>query len=185
MMIDKAKTMAKKHIKISRKQRQKIRKISLPLLLVLIGLLAGTVTTLIIVHSSKPAQNIVWAADSTVKVPGGLRNFLETQRGCEHYKGSDSPAGIGLWGVYQVSHDKFAKIAYGCSWSVSPYIMAVLQNNQWQLLKPTDYFAPFQGSIDQRQGALPYCAILQKYKVPKDIESFCITADNTAIANDQ
>ncbi|HUP26653.1 MAG TPA: hypothetical protein VM124_03355 [Candidatus Limnocylindrales bacterium] len=176
--------MTKKFIKISRKQRQKFTRIGVPLLLMLSGSLVGMVATLIVIQSAKPIENIVWAADNTVKIPKSLRMFLEKQHGCEHYKGTDSERGVGLWGVYQVSHDKFAKIAYGCSWSLSPYIMAVKQDDTWQLLQPTDYFAPFQGGIDHRQGALPFCRVVEKYKITKDIESFCINDDNVAIAND-
>ncbi len=175
--------MAKKKYKITKRHKQKLRQIGLPLSALLLGLLIGILVPKVLSKNNTPG-NLVWAADNTVKVPGDLTAFLESQNSCQHYRGSDSPTGIGLWGVYQVSQKKFAKIAYGCSWGLDPYIMAVKQNNSWQLLQPADYFAPFKESPDGRRGALPLCTVVQKYKIPKDIESFCIQVDGSAKSSD-
>ncbi len=174
--------MAYKKKKLSKQNRQKLKAIAMVVCAVVLGVLIGVGGTRLMSHQ-KPAMNLIWPADNTVKVPPDLFKFLETQNSCEHYRGNDSPTGIGLWGVYQISQNKFAKIAYGCSWSLTPYIMAIKQSNHWQLIQPADYFAPFKGSIDSRGGALPFCSVVQKYKVPKDIESFCVQIDGTAIAN--
>lgn len=174
--------MAKKKRKLTKKQRQKLRSLALPLITLMLGLLVGIQMTKII-GTSKTPSNLVWAADNTVKVPVSLTDYLLTKDDCKHYKGSGSPKGLGLWAVYQVSGDTFAKIAYGCSWNLSSYIMAVKLGKSWTLLPPTEYFAPFNEGNDPRTGALPQCSILEKYKIPKSIESFCINADGSAKNN--
>lgn len=164
----------------NKKQRKQIKSVGLPILIGLLCLNIGIVGTRFFEARRVPA-NIVWAADKTVKVPGDLRSFLDSRDDCQSYRGTGSPAGVGLWGVYQVSKGKFAKIAYGCSWSLSSYIMAVKEKSGWKLLPPTEYFAPFQGST--ATGALPQCAMVDQYKIDKSIEPFCITTDGSARAN--
>lgn len=82
-----------------------------------------------------------------------------------------------------MSKNRYAKIAYGCSWNLNSYIMAVKPKDSWLLIKPADYFAPFHDAVNPSQGALPFCTQLEMYKIPKDIESFCINADGSAAAN--
>lgn len=175
--------MSRKKKKILKKQRQKLVNLAVPMAIILSSLLTGVIATLVIINRNV-YSNLVWAADSTVRVPRDLEKFLGGQDGCKEYRGTGTPTGIGLWGVYQVSQEKYAKIAYGCSWSLSSYIMAVKQDNFWQLVKPTEYFAPFKDSTNAGSGALPYCSQLEKYKIPKDIESFCIKEDGSAKSND-
>lgn len=173
----------RKKKKISRKQRQKFLNIAIPASVILISFLLGSGVTLLMQRRAIP-DNIVWAADSTVKLPPDLKKFLEKQNKCEQYRGNSSPKGVGLWGVYQMSGRNYAKISYGCSWGLTTYIMAVKQNSEWRLIEPTVYFAPFKDGVNASNGALPYCAQLELYKIPKDIESFCISHDGTAKSND-
>jgi hypothetical protein len=176
--------MLRKKKKLSKRQRQKLLNIVIPMLVVLASLLIGSAITLILKNTERPS-NLVWAADNTVQLPGDLTRFLRQQKHCEQYRGTGSPTGVGLWGVYQVTHDKYAKIAYGCSWSLSTYIMAVKQGKTWRLIEPTEYFAPFKdGANAEEKGALPYCVQLEKYRIPKDTESFCISTDGSAKSNE-
>jgi hypothetical protein len=126
---------------------------------------------------------LVWASEHTVTLPKDLRTFLEQQDACRDYRGPNTPTGIGLWGVYQTHNNHFAKIAYGCSWSLTSYVMAVKDGKQWKLIPPKEYFAPFSDGANQSQGALPLCSELDMYNIPAAIESFCIKADGTAQAN--
>lgn len=176
--------MAKKSkYKISRAKQKNLTNLSRYLIPGVIGLVIGlSITT---ITATKSPSNIVWAADKTVVLPNDLRNFLLTRNDCREYRGTGSPKGVGLWGVYQVHNAKFAKIAYGCSNNLENYIMAVKTDKKWQLLQPTEYFAPFSDATEGRLGAVPYCSVVEKYKIPKDIESFCIKTDGTAQANTQ
>lgn len=173
----------KKKFKLSKKQRKQVSRFGVPVLAGLLGLFLGIIITTFVSGRRAPT-NLVWAADNTVKIPRDLRRFLETKNDCQAYRGTGTPTGVGLWGVYQTSKDQFAKIAYGCSWSLNSYVMAVKQKGLWQLLKPTEYFAPFKDGVDPSKGALPFCAVVEKYKIPKDIEPFCIKPDGTAQANE-
>lgn len=175
--------MINKKKKISKKRRQKILSMAIPMLVILASILFGSALTLITKNAEKP-NNLVWAADNTVKLPADLKRFLLKQNRCEQYKGKKSLSGVGLWGVYQTSEDKYAKIAYGCSWSLSTYIMAVHHDKTWRLIEPAEYFAPFKDGVNAGSGALPYCSQLEKYRIPKDIESFCISADGSAKNNE-
>lgn len=177
--------MAKKRrlkIKLTKKNRKKLASIAIPLLIGLSGLVIGIVATNFIIGRSNP-KNLVWAADKDVKIPKDLRGYLAAKNECKSYRGTDTPDGVGLWGVYQVSKKQYAKIAYGCSWSITSYIMAVKQDGEWQLLPPAEYFAPFKNGVDPSQGALPYCSIVDKYNVPGEIEPFCINEDGSASDN--
>ncbi len=172
----------KKKLKLSKKQRKQLKSVAVPIAIGIAGLLVGIVATKILASTHTPA-NIVWAADKTVKVPEDLRRYLDTKNDCKAYRGTDTPTGVGLWGVYQVSKSQYAKIAYGCSWNLTNYIMAVKHEGKWQLIEPTEYFAPFKDGVDPTKGALPYCAVVEKYKIPNAIEPFCIKPDGNAQSN--
>lgn len=172
----------KKQFKLSRSSRKKIAKFGPYVACGLAGLILGA-AAVSGWAASKNQSNLVWAADNTVKIPTGLQKYLQSQDDCKEYRGTGSPTGIGLWGVYQVSRERFAKISYGCSGSLTNYIMAVKISNQWQLLPPTEYFAPFNDATDRGVGAIPHCHMVEKYKIPSDIESFCIKSDGSAQPN--
>lgn len=169
--------------KLKKAQRKKLLSITMPVLAGLFGLAAGIAGTRLLSGRTAPA-NVVWAADNTVKVPTDLRRFLEAQDGCKAYRGTGTPNGVGLWGVYQSFKGQYAKIAYGCSDNLTYYIFAIKQKGTWQLLRPTEYFAPFKDAVDPSKGALPFCTVIEKYKIPKDIEPFCVKADGSAQANE-
>ncbi len=174
----------KKKSRISKQQRKRVAKYAQPALAGFLGIIIGVTATTFLAGIQSPA-NLVWAADKTVKIPKDLREFLSTKDECKTYRGAELPGGVGLWGVYQVSKNSYAKIAYGCSWNLSNYIMAVKNTQGWQLLQPVDYFAPFKEGVDPTKGALPFCAVVDQYKIPKNIEPFCINPDGTAKANEQ
>lgn len=173
----------KKKFKLSKKQRKQVLALGIPVLAGIAGLIIGISAITLISYQLKPS-NLVWAADKTVSVPKGLKTFLENKDNCNEYRGKGTPDGIGLWGVYQTSKGQFAKIAYGCSWNLDSYIMAVKYKGSWQLLPPIGYFAPFKDGVDPAKGALPLCEVIKKYGIPKDIESFCIASDGSAKLND-
>lgn len=168
-------------IRINKNRRAQLVKWGVPFVVGFVFLNIGIVGTRFLDSRISPG-NIVWAADETAKIPTDLRKFLNNRDDCQNYRGESTPTGVGLWGVYQVSGGKFAKISYGCSWSLTSYKMAVKQSGDWILLLPTDYFAPFAGS--NSAGALPYCKVIDNYKIPKDIEPFCIKDDGSAISNE-
>jgi hypothetical protein len=179
-VVAKKKPRFRLQVKLNKKQKALAWRVGTPIAVGLVCLLVGIIATHVVLARKQPA-NVVWAADNTVKIPADLKNFLLHQTDCKNYRGTSSPQGVGLWGVYQVSKDKFAKISYGCSISLSNYIMAVKQNGTWQLLQPTEYFSPFANT--QTAGALPLCAQLDKYKIDQTIESFCVDATGAAKAN--
>ncbi len=140
------------------------------LLFLMIGVLAGTATTTLYMLNrpyNQHPRNVVIAADNTISVPKDLVDFLRRQDEC--------PAKVGLYSVYQVSRAKFAKLSYGCSTSLSNYIMAVKNNNQWQLIPVSDYFTV--------GGFLPKCIQVEKYQIDKSIEPFCVKDDGMARDN--
>ncbi len=168
--------------KLSKKNRKRLASTAIPLLAGLFGLIVGIIFISFLSNRQSPS-NLIWAADDTVKVPNDLRKYLSDKKDCASYRGTDTPSGVGLWGVYQVSKKQYAKIAYGCSWNLSSYILAVKQNGKWELLKPVEYFAPFKDGVDPTQGALPHCSIVDKYNIPGELEPFCINTDGSAVDN--
>ena len=126
--------------------------------------------------SRQQPSNLVWSVDSSVKVPSDLRRALEKQEPCKNMRGNETITGVGLWGVIQVEEQKFAKIAYGCSLTLTSYIMAIKQGDKWQLLKPVDYF------FNTAQG-VPSCGVISKYKIPASIETFCINEKSQIVKN--
>jgi hypothetical protein len=177
--------MKKKKLKLKPK-KQTIRKwkrdnhriaIVLSLLFVL-GLLVGGVVCAVVMalrpYNSHP-RSVVIAADKTVTVPGDLVDYLRQQASCKSYRGVNSPDGVPIWAVYQLSKGKFAKVSYGCSTKLDFYIMAVKANKNWQLIQPSEYF----GST----GFLPKCMQVEKYQIDKTIEPFCIKEDGQARPN--
>lgn len=172
----------KKKFKLSKTQKRNAKEWGTLIGIIFVSMLIGIVGTKLLSNHKTPT-NIVWAADSSVHVPNDLKRFLLTQDRCKNYRGKDTPTGIGLWGVFQTSNKSYAKIAYGCSWNLTNYIMAVKSGRKWQLLDPNSYFAPFDATIASGKGVLPYCSMVEKYKIPKDIESFCIKPDGSAETN--
>ena len=174
------KSKLKFKIKLNKKQKAIAWTYGLPVVTAFVFLNMGIFGTRFFEARKQPA-NVVWAADKTVRVPASLRSYLMKQDDCKDYLGTNTRTGVGLWGVYQVSQNKFAKISYGCSFALTNYIMAVKQNGKWQLVPPAEYFSPFANT--QTTGALPLCSQLEKYKIDKSVESFCVDASGAAKAN--
>lgn len=175
-----AKKKSKLKIKLTKKQRLQLKTYGVPVLVGLLCLNIGIIGTRMFEARQTP-RNIVWAADETVYLPTSLRKYLSGKQECQNYRGADTPTGVGLWSVFQVSEGKFAKIAYGCSWSLTTYVMAVQEKSGWKLLAPSEYFAPFKDS--SATGAIPLCNVLEQYKINKAIEPFCIAHDGSARPN--
>lgn len=140
-----------------------------PAILLVVGVAAGFLLAKVQPPNLRP-DNLVWAGNSEVKVPGDLAEFLTVQDQC---LGSDKD-GVGLWSVYQVSQDKFAKVAYGCGVGLTRYVMAVKPDRKWQLLNPNEYFGA---------NLIPKCALIDQYKIDKSIEPFCLEADGSPRQN--
>ncbi len=169
--------MAKKSVPFLKKHQKQLLKLRLPAGLLTLGLLVGFLGSSWLSAKNQPS-NLVWAADSTVKLPSGLKPFLLKQADCKSYIGSGTAKGVGLWAVYQVEKDQFAKIAYGCSSMLNSYIMAIKQSGKWQLIPLNEYFATSDASTRPGSSGLPKCSQLAKYKISKAIESFCINDAN-------
>lgn len=171
-----------KKIKLKKLKRdRRFMRISLGLL-VLLGVAIGLFISFVEPYNQHP-KSLVWAADKEVKIPNDLISFLQSKgNDCKEYRGTSTPNGVAIWGVYQVSKNKFAKIAYGCSTHLSLYIMAIKDKGKWALITPTEYFGATvaTGSVPS---FLPTCEIVQKYKIDKNIEPFCIKPDGAGQEN--
>lgn len=157
---------------MAKKKKVQITKIQLAqyglILLIVLGLGFMFGQNWVKSHANYNAKNAVVLADSSVKPPAGLVDFLKKQDGC---KGQKS---IGIWSIYQTSENKFAKIAYGCGVSLESYIMAVKQSSGWILIPVNQYFLPAKdgGSVS---GYGPSCDIVAKYFIDNSIEPVCVT----------
>lgn len=160
------KKSSKLFLKYFKRHKKIIKRFGIPLVAGVFLFLLGTRVQLINSERKQPS-NIVWAIDSTVKIPTGLRKMLLSQNICKDYRGNNSPPGVGLWGVVQVEQQSFAKIAHGCSWTVSSQILAVKQKNTWVLIPPIEYYSDTVAGV-------PNCAAIVKHKVPISLEGFCL-----------
>lgn len=160
------KKLYKKLQKYYKRHQKTFKRYGVPVLAA-IALFALGIFTQNILHERAQPTNIVWAIDETVKIPADLRKTLLKKDECRGYRGGDSPPGVGLWGIVQVEQGKFAKIAHGCSWSVTSQVLAVKSKGSWQLVSPLEYFS------DTTQG-IPTCNAVIKYKVPVSLEGFCV-----------
>lgn len=149
------------------KKRQKfIKRVVVPFLFGVFLFFLGMFIQNVRLERSHP-NNIVWGVDKTVQVPDDLRKMLMNRDDCNDYRGGNSPKGVGLWAVTQIEQNKFAKLAHGCSWSVSNQALAIKQKNSWELVPAVEYF------FDTTQG-VPTCTAVVKYKVPISLEGFCL-----------
>lgn len=160
------KKLFKKLQKYYKKRQRFIKRIVVPFLIGLFLLYLGMFIQSVRLERSHP-NNIVWAVDKTVQVPSDLRKMLMNRDDCKDYRGGNSPKGVGLWAVTQIEQGKFAKLAHGCSWSVSNQALAVKQRNSWSVVPAIEYFS------DTTQG-VPTCKAVVKYKVPIGLEGFCL-----------
>lgn len=168
----------KKKFRITKNQRTQLVASCVVVMSLTLGFIAGHFINKL--STARQPKNLVWASESGLKVPPDLNSFLLGQKPCHNSGPGQTTIGVGLWAVYAVSHNEFAKVAYGCLVTLTSYVVAIKLNNSWQLILPAEYFAPFKDTDGQRSGALPFCTVLQKYKIPKDIESFCVASDGTA-----
>lgn len=112
-------------------------------------------------------KTLVWAASNDVSVPVELISFLEKTPSCIDTDGKPKADGVNLWSVVKVSQNKYAKLAYGCSYDLNFYKVAVKQAGGWQILDNSTYLA---------NNFLPYCEAIEAYKIDKTIEPFCLDA---------
>lgn len=170
--------MAKKSKRLNTKKLKKLTRNKrllkyVPFALLLGGVLAGLLIAWLQPPDVYP-RNLVWAADKDVKIPDGLTEYLYDLEDCKGYRGTNTAPGVGLWGVYESSKNKFAKISYGCSTHLSIYIMAVKDKDNWKLLQPTEYFAARTSGSGPVSSYLPNCSMIDTYQIDKSIEPFCI-----------
>jgi hypothetical protein len=148
-----------------KKHRKLLIKYGIPSVLVLVAFLAGSIRQQYVYEHTQP-DNLVWAVDSSVVVPEKLKTMLKQRSDCVGYRGQDAPKGVGLWAVTQVEKDAFAKLSYGCSWSLSSHAVAAKKGQTWQIIAPETYFS------DTTQG-VPLCTAVIEHKVPPTIDGFC------------
>ncbi len=110
-------------------------------------------------------KSLVWAASRDVKVPSDLISFLENSPNCLDSDGKPKTDGVNLWSVIKVSQNRFAKLAYGCSYDLTFYKVAVKQAGKWELIDTKSYFA---------NAFLPKCSAIDTYKIDRAIEPFCL-----------
>lgn len=159
------KKLLKNTQKLLRKHRKALIRYGVPVVLVLIAFYSGAAYTRYRIAHTQP-KNIVWAIDATVPVPDSLKSVLMKRTDCTSYRGNNAPVGVGLWSVTQLEQQRYAKLTYGCSWSLSDHTVAVEQSGKWTVLKPGDYYA------DPNQG-VPLCTAVVQYKIPPTLEGFC------------
>ena len=120
--------------------------------------------------NTEPKNVEVWAVDTSVKMPVGLKAYLESHdtNDCKSYKGTGTPTGVSLFALEKSVDDKYAKMAYGCSDDLrfNTTIVAVKQNDKWVLVQPTQYYSG--------NGDLPLCSAISKYSISKDAEPQCV-----------
>lgn len=162
-----------KQFKLSKKQNATLRRIMYPVVIAVVFACVGYIGAMY-THGRKQPDTLVWAADASVQIPKDLKNFLQNKNDCNDYLGEDTRRGTALWGVYEVSQEKFAKISYGCAFSLTNYVFAIKTEGQWKLIPPAEYF---------ESGSLPLCSQLEKYNIDKSVEAFCVDAAGTARAN--
>lgn len=148
-----------------KKHRRQFIQFGIPILLVICAFFAGTARQQYVYEHTQP-DNLVWAIDAGVVMPDSLKTMLKQRTDCEAYRGADAPRGVGLWAVTQIEHDAFAKLSYGCSWSLSNHAIAIKSGGSWQLIPPEKYFS------DTTQG-IPLCTAVVAYKIPPTIDGFC------------
>lgn len=165
----------KQLFRLWKQHKKRIKRYGTPLVFGVAIFLLGMFTQKTYLAGHQPL-NIVWAVDKTVKVPQDLRQTLEKRDDCNNYRGADQPGGVGLWGVIQVEDNKFAKLSYGCSLTLTSYMLAVKQDNKWVLLKPVEYFSNTSGGV-------PVCTMITKYNIPGTIESFCTNDKGDVVKN--
>ncbi len=120
----------------------------------------------------------VWTVDKTVKMPKGLEGYLSanSQNDCRGYRGTGSPTGVAIFAIEKSVGDDYARMAYGCSDNLTAPsgIVAVKENNKWQLIQPVEYYA---------NGEAPLCGQLDKYKISKQAEPKCVNDKGRAQDN--
>ena len=151
--------------KLLRKHHKTISKFGLPLLLVVLAFIGGAQYHAYKAVHTQP-QNIVWAIDNSLTVPDDLRSLLMEKNECQSYRGNNAPKGVGLWAITQLEQGSYAKLAYGCSWSLSDHGVAVKQAGKWVVLSSSQYYA------DPNQG-VPLCSAVVAYTIPVQLEGFC------------
>ena len=124
-------------------------------------------------------KTLVWASAEDTKVPADLITFLEKSPSCLGSDGKPKADGVNLWSVIKVSQNKIAKLAYGCSYDLNFYKVAVKQTGKWQLLDNNSYLA---------NNFLPHCEAVDTYQIDKSIEPFCLDAaglsqENSILSN--
>jgi len=166
LMMRKRLLKQKKHLKIFiKKYRKQLLRYGLPAILVVLAFFAGMARRQYVYEHTQP-DNLVWAVDSTVTVPDSLKVMLRERADCAQYRGADAPKGVGLWAVTQVEDNAYAKLSYGCSWSLSSHAVAVKDGRGWQIIAPEKYFS------DTTQG-VPLCTAVIAYRIPATIDGFC------------
>lgn len=148
-----------------KKYRKQLIQFGLPILLVVAAFFIGAARQQYIYEHTQP-DNLVWAVDAGVVIPDSLKTMLKQRTDCEMYRGADAPKGVGLWAVTQVEQNAFAKLSYGCSWSLSNHAVAFKVGQSWQVIPPEQYFS------DTTQG-IPLCTAVVTYKVPAKVDGFC------------
>ncbi len=181
MLKSKGKAVARAKNTLLSKLQQQLKINLLPILFILGGISVGWLAHGITSSSDHP-KNLIWAIDKTVSIPSTLRQELTSQNTCDAYRGPGTPRGVALWGVQQISKDKFAKVVHGCSWGLDGYVMLVRNGDDWQLLDQKTYFAGGQGNAGR--SALPACEVIAKYGIDQTIEPFCIDKHGKAKLNE-
>ncbi|MBW3569272.1 hypothetical protein KY385_04040 [Candidatus Parcubacteria bacterium] len=149
------------------------------LILVIVGLIGGVG---FYVWNSKQKvdlspENIVFAADDSVVVPGDLLSFLQndTKDDCNDYQGTNSLQGVSLVSIYQVVQEKYAKVAIGCSTNLDKGFPVIKSSDGWKLLSGAEYYVSYDdGELTGENTTLPRCSIIDKYQIPREFESNCL-----------
>ena len=126
-------------------------------------------------RSSVHPKVLVWAATTDVEVPKSLSKYLQTRtEDCTGYYGDNTAPGVPLFAIESVVGGKYAKVAIGCSTSLSSGFPVILTSSGWGLLSGAEYYVSAEDDPAKNEPAfLPRCSVVDKYGLPRTFEPSC------------
>ena len=155
-------------------------------LVALVAALAGAMLVCLVcklIPKDYSPAGIVLVADDSVKAPRDLIAYLEKENkdDCKDYKGTNTVQGVTITSIYQVVHDKYAKLALGCSTNLDEGAAAVKTAHGWITFSGASYNLSLPEEMPGETLTYPRCSIVDKYHISKDFEPYCLEDKGEAI----